>query len=70
MKNNKKDDDISINIISAPNNVKPISKAPVGNAAKDAFCIYAGMRHAVGSVIEMEDGSKVVCTDDGSWQNT
>jgi hypothetical protein len=70
VKNNKKDDDISINIISAPNNVKPVSKGPVGNAGKDSFCIYAGMRHAVGSIIEMEDGSKVVCTDNGTWQNT
>ncbi|NLV89656.1 MAG: hypothetical protein GX021_09900 [Tissierellia bacterium] len=67
---NKREDDISINVISAPNDVKPVSQAPVGNAGKAPFCIYAGMRHADGSVIKMEDGSEVVCTENGSWQNT
>lgn len=67
---NRKEDDISINIISAPNNVETVSKSPVGNAGKDPFCIYANKRHAVGSVIKMEDGSEVICTDDGTWQNS
>ena len=66
---NRKEDDLSINLISAPNNINPISKSPVGNAGKDSFCIYAGMRHAVGSVIKMENGLEVVCTDNGTWQN-
>ena len=69
MKNRKKRDDITINIISAPQEVKSISKSPTGNAGKDPFCIYAGMRHAVGSIIEKDDGTKIVCTEDGSWQN-
>lgn len=70
MKNNKKRDNINVNIISAPNEVKPISKAPVGNAGKDPFCVYAGMRHAVGSIITKDDGTRIICTEDGSWQNT
>lgn len=69
MKNHKKRDNITINNISAPNEVKSISKKPVGNAGKDPFCVYAGMRHAVGSTITREDGSKLVCTKNGSWQN-
>ncbi len=69
MKNHKKRDDITKNIISAPQEVKPISKSPIGNAGKDPFCIYAGIRHAVGSIIEKDDGTKIICTEDGSWQN-
>lgn len=70
MKNNKKKDNLTINIISAPNEVQPVSKYPIGNANKDAFCVYAGMRHAVGSVITKDDGTKLICTENGSWQNT
>ena len=70
MKNNKKKDNLTINIISAPNEVQPVSKSPIGNANKDAFCVYAGMRHAVGSVITKDDGTKLICTENGSWQNT
>lgn len=69
MKNHNKRDDISVNLISAPNRIKSISKQPVGNAEKDPFCIYAGMRHAVGSIITKDDGSKLICIKDGSWQN-
>lgn len=69
MKNNKKKDDLSLNIISAPNEVKNISQGSAGNAGKDAFCVYAGMRHGVGSTIKKDDGSELVCTEDGSWQN-
>ncbi len=70
MKNHKKKDNFTKNIISAPYEVEPISNKPVGNAGKDPFCVYAGMRHAVGSIITKDDGSKLVCTENGSWQNT
>lgn len=69
MKNHKERDMLFINKISAPNNIKSISKVPVGKASKDAFWVYAGKRHAVGSIITKEDGSKLICTEDGSWQN-
>lgn len=69
MKNNKKEDDLSINIISAPNEIVQKSQFPVGNAETDGFCLYAGMRHAVGSVITKDNGAKIICTEDGSWQN-
>ena len=66
---NKKKDNLSINIISAPNEVKPVSQGTAGNAKKDPFCIYAGMRHGVGSIIKKDDGSELICTNNGSWQN-
>lgn len=69
MKNRKERDMLFINKISAPNNIKPISKEPVGKASKDVFWVYEGKRHAVGSIITKEDGSKLICTEDGSWQN-
>lgn len=69
MKNHKKEDDLTRNIISAPYEVKPISNETVGNAGTAPFCVYAGMRHAVGSVITKDDGSKLICTKNGSWQN-
>lgn len=37
MKNRKERDMLFINKISAPNNIKPISKEPVGKASKDVF---------------------------------
>lgn len=37
MKNHKKEDSLTVNIISAPNEVEPVSKAPTGNAGKDPF---------------------------------
>lgn len=69
MKNNKKRDNLTINRISAPINIKSVSKGPIANAGTAPFCIYAGERHAVGSIIEKEDGSRLICTEDGSWQN-
>lgn len=69
MKNHVKRDKITVNTISPPNDVKSISNSPIKNSQEASFCVYAGMRHAVGSVIKNEDGSEIVCTADGSWQN-
>lgn len=66
---NKKEDSLYVNIISPPNQIKHLSENPVGYATKDAFCIYAGVRHAVGSKIINNDGTETVCTKDGTWQN-
>lgn len=68
MQNHKKQDDISVNVINEEFDVKSVSKH-VGNAGKDPFCVYDHKRHAVGSQIINEDGSKSVCTKDGIWQN-
>lgn len=70
MKNYVKRDNFTVNVITPPNDVKITSRKPPENAQKDAFCVYAGMRHAVGSIINHDDGSKSVCTEDGSWQNS
>ena len=70
MKNHKKHDKISKNNISLHNDIKAVSKEPVGNADKDPFCVYEHKRHAVGSKIKNSDGSETVCTDDSTWQNT
>lgn len=67
MKNFKKVDDLTIKTISAPGNIIHRS-AVVGNAGTDAFCVYNNERHAVGSIIENEDGREYVCSPDGSWQ--
>ncbi len=69
MQNHKKQDSISVNIISEQNEVKPVSQKPEGNAGKDPFCVYDHKRHAVGSIIVNEDGSQSVCCEDGSWRN-
>lgn len=69
MKNTKKEDQLSINSISAPGNITQVSNGPVGNAGKDPFCVYANARHAVGSIIKNEDGREIICTEDGTWQN-
>lgn len=37
MKNRKKEDNLTVNIISAPSEVEPVSKTSVGNAGKDPF---------------------------------
>lgn len=72
MRNNKKDDKLYVNMITAPNDIKAISNAPVSNAAKDPFCLYGHKRHAVGSKIINNDGSQTLCTteNNGSWQNS
>lgn len=69
MQNHKKQDSISVNNITATDEIKAVSKI-VGNAGKDPFCVYAHQRHAVGSKIKNEDGSETICTDDGTWQNS
>lgn len=72
MKNHKQDDKLYVNRISAPNEIKAISKTPVGDASTDPFCVYGHKRHAIGSTIINNDGSQTVCTtkNNGSWQNS
>ncbi len=72
MRNNKHQDKLNVNVITAPNDIKAISNAPVGNASRDQFCVYAHKRHAIGSKIINNDGSQTICTteNDGSWQNS
>ncbi|MCX7923071.1 MAG: hypothetical protein N3B21_13835 [Clostridia bacterium] len=70
MQNHKKQDSISVNEISHTNEVRNISKKPVGNAGEDAFCVYDHKRHAVGSKIINKDGTETVCQKNGSWKNT
>ncbi len=69
MQNHKKQDSISVNLITPPDDAKTISKKPVGNAGEDPFCLFNHQRYAVDSVIKNRDGSETVCTEDGSWQN-
>ena len=68
MKNHKKGDDLSVNIITPGNEIR-VTKKNAGNASKDPFCIYEHKRHAVGSKIMSSDGSEAVCKDDSSWHN-
>jgi hypothetical protein len=70
MKNHNKQDKLFVNVITPPDNVKAVSEKSSGNASKEPFCIYDHKRHAVGSIIENDDGSKTVCTKDGTWKNT
>lgn len=70
MQNHKKQDSISVDIINQVNEVKTLSEKPVGNASKDPFCVYDNRRHAVGSTIINRNGSKNICTEDGSWKIT
>ena len=67
MKNRKREDNLTVNTVSAPGNTILTSNV-VGNAGTDAFCVYNNERHAVGSRIENEDGREYVCSNDGSWQ--
>ncbi len=69
MQNHKKQDSISVNVISEQNEVRPTSQKPVGNAGKDPFCVYDHKRHAAGSIIVNEDGTESVCCEDGTWRN-
>ncbi len=68
MQNHKKQDSISVNLISEQNEVRPLSQQPTGNADKEPFCVYDHKRHAVGSIIVNEDGTQSVCCQDGSWK--
>lgn len=68
IKNNEKNDEIYINKISPPNNIKNISKESIGKASENTSCIYNHQRHAVGSIIENIDGSQSVCREDSSWE--
>jgi hypothetical protein len=70
MRNDKKHDNISVNIITHTNEIKAASQKPVENADKVPFCVYEHKRHAVGSKIINKDGTETVCTDDTTWQNT
>ena len=70
MQNHKKQDSISVNVITDPDDIKAVSQKTAGNAGTDPFCIYGHKRHAVGSKIINRDGSETVCTDEGSWRNT
>jgi len=71
MKNHNEQDSLYVNVISPTGEIKAVSDKPVGNAAKDPFCVYAHKRHAVGSKIIHRDGSEAVCTeDDGAWHNS
>lgn len=69
MKNNVKKDNITVNTMSPPNDVKAIADSHIQNAQDANFCVYAGMRHAVGSIIKNDDGTEIICAEDGSWQN-
>lgn len=69
MKNNKKNDSISVNQITGTNHTEKISDKPEGNAAKNTFCIYNNKRHAVGSIIKFDDGSEAICSERGTWEN-
>lgn len=70
MKNNKKNDMLSVNNIASPNEIRAVSQKPTGNAEDDPFCVYAHQRHAVGSKIKTTDGIESECTNEGSWKNT
>ena len=69
MRNNKKDDKLSVNEITTMNHIEKVSNKPVSNADKDAFCVYDHKRHAVGSKIKSSNGSESVCTGKCSWEN-
>lgn len=69
MKNNKKEDNLSVNMISPPGDIISTIKSSVGNADTGAFCIYGNVRHGVGSIIKDEVGREVICSEDGTWQN-
>jgi len=69
MQNRKKQDNISVDVIT-PDNNKAVSQKNVGSAEKNSFCLYDHKRHAVGSKILNQDGSETVCTEDSSWKNT
>lgn len=68
MKNNKKQDKLTVNTITSPNEIKHGSQVK-GNADQEAFCVYANERHAVGSKIVDIDGRETVCTPKGWQQN-
>lgn len=70
MQNHKKQDSVSVNVITPPDDIQTVSSKPVGTADEVPSCIYAHKRHAVGSKIINRDGSETVCTKDGTWQNT
>ncbi|MEL7646662.1 MAG: hypothetical protein AAGU76_01145 [Sedimentibacter sp.] len=67
MINHNERNNIFVNVITQPNEVKSVSKRPVGTAADNTFCVFNNQSHAVGSVIKNQDGD-YICTADGSWQ--
>jgi hypothetical protein len=69
MKNHQKGDKVSVNIITAPNDIKAVSDKPIGNASENPSCIYDHKRHAAGSKIINTDGSEMICSKEGSWKN-
>jgi hypothetical protein len=70
MQDNKKQEDITVNIIKSENDVKAVSQKAEGNADKDVFCVYGHKRHAVGSKIISNDGPESECSKEGSWKNS
>jgi hypothetical protein len=54
-------------VVQLENNINITSKK-VPTDTKGAYCTYEGAKHGVGSTIEKPDGTRLVCTEDGSWQ--
>lgn len=68
MKNRKIRDQISVDIVTPPDDVKQVSPK-IGDADHNAFCIYDHKRHAAGSVLKNKDGPDAICTENGDWKN-
>lgn len=69
MENKQKKSKIYKTIISSPNNIKPVSPNPVGNAYDNASCVYDHQWHAQGSKFESQSGAMMYCDSDGEWKN-
>ena len=56
------------NTLSEPDVMKSNIEAKEINSR--SVCIYDNRNYGVGSVINNPDGSKYICSDDGTWQIT
>lgn len=66
MKEIKREESRTVNVISAPGRMMSSVKASKDN--NDVSCIYDNQNHGVGSVILNEDGREYICSSDGTWQ--
>ncbi|PAB57858.1 hypothetical protein [Anaeromicrobium sediminis] len=67
MDNNKIKNDTTVNVVQLENNINITSKN-VAAGTKGAYCTFEGSQYGVGSTLEKPDGTRLVCTEDGSWQ--
>ena len=61
---------VPINVLDPPYSKKEVGKIAVDKNGKAPSCVYDHETHGAGSIIKHRDGTKSICSEDGTWQNS